>query len=349
MLSPRPPQAFGKGFGFVETMADPTRFLRGVSNLSQWGPVIGFMPPFLAEYIRKAFKTILKEPDGEVVGTSTRERIDLRYKLLGEGKEPARADMLTKFSEARDPSGKKYSPEQVLYIATSVVAAGSDTTSLALTITLRYLMSHPAAYEKLQAEVDDAFETGKIAEPCPYAAAIKLDYLQACVKEALRLHPPISMSMPRVVPPQGDVIDGRFYSGGTIVSVSPYVLHRDKSIWGADAAEFRPERWLNIDDEERRHLERNFFSFGGGARQCIGKNISMMEITKTLPRLLWHFSFKPTPRQGPNGKGPHTLPGRGTDGNVSDEEPWHVSSSWFLNAEQLYLDVSARRPDELDL
>lgn len=300
------------------------------------------MPSFVNQQARKAFKYFLNEPGGEVIAAATRTRIDARYQLLSEGKEPLRNDMLGKFVQAKNEDGSPYTQRQVLATATSVIAAGSDTTAVSLSSTLRYLVGNPRAYERVQQEVDQAFETGRVSEPSAYNAAVKLEYLQACIKETLRLHPPISMSLPRLVPPGGDVIDGHFYPGGTIVGVSPYIVHRDRSIWGQDALEFKPERWLNINEEQRRHLERNFFSFGGGARQCIGKNISMMEITKTLPRLLWHFDFSPS------ATAQRRKPGRGSGGRFAPDEPWHVSSSWFLNAEELYLDVRARRPDERD-
>jgi cytochrome P450 len=330
-------------------MSDPKKFLRGVSNLSQWGGALAFLPPCLGDIGRKAFKFVLKEPGSEVIGTSTRDRVTSRYTLLREGQEPLRPDMLAKFVEAKKSDGSRLSQDEVLYTATSVIAAGSDTTSLALASTIRYLLANPQAYEKLQREVDEAFEHGRLSEPCSYAAAVKLPYLQACVKEALRLHPPISMSLPRVVPPEGDFIDGRFYPGGTIVSISPYVIHRDVNIWGQDAREYRPERWLEAEksEEQRKDLERNFFSFGGGSRQCIGKNISIMEVTKCLPRLLWHFHFQATPRGRIDS--PHTLRGRGDDGKWNEGEPWHVTSSWFLNAEQLWVDIRARRSDELEM
>ncbi|CAO1620198.1 unnamed protein product [Sympodiomycopsis kandeliae] len=336
--------AFGKPFGLLEEFKDDKKFLRGVGNLSQWGGAIGYMPSSWGPLVRKAFKWMFNEPGGEVIAAATRDGINARYELLDQGKEPLREDMLCKFVQAKHENGTLFTKDQVLATSVSVIAAGSDTTAVSLSSIMRYLVGHPEAYQKLQQEVDEAFETVKLSEPCEYNSAVKLSYMQACIKETLRLHPPISMSLPRKVPPGGDIIDGHFYPGGTIVGVSPYILHRDTSIWGPDAAEFRPERWLDIDEEQRKHLERNFFSFGGGARQCIGKNISLMEITKTLPRLLWHFEFSAAPRQ----PSLHTLPGRSSTGQFSEREPWHISSSWFLNAEELYLNVTARRPDDRD-
>lgn len=333
------------------------------------------MPGRLGRWLRPVIKSVLREPGGEVVVPATRERIAKRYRLLAQETEPPRPDMLTKFIEGIEgsraavhtkeqstrPPTKQEQPtpsppptkqEQVLFTSTSVIAAGSDTTSLAIATTLRYVVGNPQCYRKVQAEVDEAFETGRLKEPCAYAAGVKLEYLQACIKEALRLHPPISMSLPRVVPAGGDVIDGRFYAAGTIVGVAPFLLHRDTGIWGADAADFKPERWLDSgeagDQERLKWQSRNFLSFGGGSRQCIGKNISMMEITKTLPRLFWHFSFRLPPIGDASGKYTRRLSPRGSDGSESIHEPWHVSSSWFLNAEELFMRVEARRPEELE-
>lgn len=322
-------------------MADPTRFLRGASNLSQWGGACAYLPPGVMGPMRKLLKRFFDEPGPEVIGIHTKTRIDRRFALLAEGKEAERPDMLTKFIDAKNPDGTLCTPMQVTFNSSSVIAAGSDTTALALAATLRYLVANPRCYARVQAEVDEAFENGKLTEPCMYAAAVKLNYLQACAKEALRLHPPISMSLPRLVPKEGDVIDGRFYPGGTTVSISPFVLHRDPKIWGADANEYRPERWTDGKggEEERKNLERNFFTFGGGSRICIGKNISLMEVTKALPRLLWHFKFEASAR-------PEGWVGRDSDGTTGPHIPWYVTSSWFLNAEHLHLDVSLRRPDE---
>lgn len=68
------------------------------------------------------------------------------------------------------------------------------------------------------------------------------------------------------------------------------MINRDKSVFGDDAEDFRPERWL---DERKKHdMHRFFFSFGAGSRTCIGKNIAMLEMSKVLPTLLLHFEFQ---------------------------------------------------------
>lgn len=72
-------------------------------------------------------------------------------------------------------------------------------------------------------------------------------YLQACVKEALRIFSPVPMQLPRVAPKGGLKIGDRTIAQGTIVSVSPWAIHHSKEIWGEDVHQFRPERWLGED------------------------------------------------------------------------------------------------------
>jgi cytochrome P450 len=127
-------------------------------------------------------------------------------------------------------------------------------------------------------QVDDAFQDGTLTTPVPYSKAAQLPYLQACIKESLRLHPPISMELPRIVPEEGMLLCGKFVPGGTSVGCSPYIVHRQKEAYGEDAEEFRPERWIEADraekeggdgGETRRRLERFYFTFGGSTTSCI--------------------------------------------------------------------------------
>ena len=70
-------------------------------------------------------------------------------------------------------------------------------------------------------------------------------FLQACVKEALRIFAPVPMGLPRIAPKGGLVIGDRTIPEGTVVSVSPWVIHYSKELWGEDAHQFNPDRWLS--------------------------------------------------------------------------------------------------------
>lgn len=229
----------------------------------------GFLPLFLSRPARAMLKWLSGEPSGDVIGVATRARIDVRYKAEAAGLVD-RQDMLTKIIRAKHPSnGRQYSADDSLRTAISIVGAGSDTTSVALSAFFGYLVRNAEVYKALQHEIDEAFANGELSLPVKYSKGVQLELLQACIKETLRLHPPISMSLPRVVPEGGDYIDGRYIPAGTNVSVSPYLLHRTKEAFGEDANKWNPYRWIGLDEQTRRELERVNLSFGAGNRQCI--------------------------------------------------------------------------------
>jgi hypothetical protein len=87
-----------------------------------------------------------------------------------------------------------------------------------------------------------------------------MPYLQAILKEAMRYHPSVSFLLERVVPKGGTIISGRGIPEGTIVGINAWVIHRDKKIFGEDADKFRPERWLEADEEKLKAMERTFFA-----------------------------------------------------------------------------------------
>lgn len=109
------------------------------------------------------------------------------------------------------------------------------------------VLNSPHVYATLQKEVDEAQKAGQLSPIVTYAEAQKLDYFQACLKEAMRVRPAVGLGIYRRVPPEGAEIDGRFYPGGTEVAVNGWVLHRDKAVFGDDADDFRPERWFERD------------------------------------------------------------------------------------------------------
>lgn len=80
---------------------------------------------------------------------------------------------------------------------------------------------------------------------------IQVSFMQACVKEALRIFSPVPMGLPRIAPRGGLIIGDRTLPEGTIVSVSPWVIHHSKELWGEDAHEFRPDRWLDTRSTEQ--------------------------------------------------------------------------------------------------
>lgn len=87
----------------------------------------------------------------------------------------------------------------------------------------------------------------------------------------------------KVVPPQGDVIDGKFIPGGTVIGGTVGPLMRSYPYWGHDSDIFRPERFLEVDDEQRATLERIVeMAFGYGRLKCAGQPVAFMELNKVF-------------------------------------------------------------------
>lgn len=143
-------------------------------------------------------------------------------------------------------------------------------------------MKHPDAQSRVQAELDAANAAGSLSSPIKYTEATKLPYLCACIKEAMRLHPSVGLTMARHAPAGGIELSGKFIPKNYRIGVNPAIVQTDKEVFGTDAAEFKPDRWL-VTEEQFKVLEKNMLLFGAGTRTCIGKNVCSFS-----PSLLWN-------------------------------------------------------------
>ena len=172
------------------------------------------------------------------------------------------------------------------------IFAGSDTTAASMRAIFYYLNRNMKAHEKLLDEIDEADRKGELSDPVTFAEAQNLKYFQAVIKEALRMHPAVGLLLERVVPEGGAEVGGVWLPEKTVIGMNPWIASRDKATYGEDAYEFRPERWLEADEERLKIMDRNFLAFGGGARTCLGKNISFLEMSKLVPQVLRKFDFE---------------------------------------------------------
>jgi cytochrome P450 len=120
------------------------------------------------------------------------------------------------------------------------------------------------------------------------------DSCQTLSPSPKRMHPAVGLLLERVVPEGGIQFGDTWLPRGTVVGMNPWLAARDKSTYGDDAYQYRPERWLEADEEQLKIMDRNFLAFGGGTRTCLGRNISMLEMSKLVPQVLRKFEFELT-------------------------------------------------------
>lgn len=139
----------------------------------------------------------------------------------------------------------------------SNIVAGSDSVGTVIRTVLYHLLVNPVTLECLIRELDKAGPT----LPYPkYSEVRDLAYLEACVQEAIRMHPPFNLPLERVVPEGGVTVLGRYIPGGTKVGGSPYVVNRHKATFGDDAEVWRPERWLAKGIRDKKNLEQSMLT-----------------------------------------------------------------------------------------
>ncbi|KAF5526042.1 Cytochrome P450 monooxygenase lolP1 [Colletotrichum aenigma] len=180
--------------------------------------------------------------------------------------------------------------------------AGSDSTATAIRMTMLCLLNTPASLNGLRREIDAAISQGRISSPITDVEARELPYLQAVIKEGIRMYPPSTGLNYKQVAKGGAELCGYFLPEGTQLGVNIQKLMRSKETFGTDADVFRPERWLEAAADEERFKEMSDvieLAFGYGRFQCLGKTIAYMELNKIFVELLRRFDFAVVKPQEP--------------------------------------------------
>lgn len=206
---------------------------------------------------------------------------------------------LDKYVQLKETYPEMVNDQQIVNWLMLSILAGGDTSSATMRAILYYLAKTPFASEKLVAELKAA----ALPTPAPWKSIRDLPYLDAVIRESMRLNPGIAMIFERVVPAEGFKLpDGRYIPAGTKIGINPYVTNRDYGVFGDDADSFNPDRWLEGDSEgpdefqsrQRRMKDTLDFVFGGGGRVCMGRYLAMLEIKKLIATLytLFDVSFQ---------------------------------------------------------
>jgi len=209
-----------------------------------------------------------------------------------------REDVLSMLLLARDEDGQPMTDLELRDELVTLLVAGHETTATALAWAFELLMRNPAVLERARAA----------------AAAGDDHYLEAIVKETLRIRPVIS-GVGRVVRTRPYEVGGYLIQPGTEINPSIAAIHRRADSY-PQVKSFRPERFLESDPPDNY----SWIPFGGGTRRCLGASFASFEMRVVLARVLERTSLRPVGRRPERGvrRGITFVPKRGTRATLSE-------------------------------
>jgi cytochrome P450 len=267
--------AFGYKFGYLSEDKDVYDYIKiteanmpimlvmalfpALTKLVQSRPLRGLLPSERDPLGFGKFIAVAKRVVNERLASSDPFRRDMLGSFLRHGltREEAQGEMLVQ------------------------IIAGSDTTATAIRTTMLLLMGSPACYAKLAAELRTAVAEDRIGNPITDAQARDLPYLQAVIKEGLRMAPPVVGLQSTLVPKGGDVICGYKIPEGAEVGVATWAVQHSTAVYGEDATMFRPERWIEAKGDKLKEMSSTWdLIFKYGKWQCLGKTVALIELNK---------------------------------------------------------------------
>ncbi|EKM75570.1 hypothetical protein AGABI1DRAFT_132109 [Agaricus bisporus var. burnettii JB137-S8] len=258
----------------------------------------------------------------DVIYNNSREIIEKKKSALASNDEAVAAEMMEKkdiittlmrANLEADEDNRLTDEEvcgQVSYVIQTFIFAATDTTSSALARVFHILSMDTVAQDKLRKEIREAQRNGQLT----YDQLVSLPYLDAVCRETLRLFPPVNLPSVRIagrdsmvplskpiIGKNGKEIREIMIPKGTNIMVSVTGSNTDPDIWGVDALEWKPERWLSalpksLEEARLPGVFSHMMTFLGGSRGCIGLNFSQLEMKVIMAALLSSFKFEVAPK-----------------------------------------------------
>ncbi|KAJ6115575.1 hypothetical protein N7523_005992 [Penicillium sp. IBT 18751x] len=325
---------FSKPLGFLEKGGDVDGVISALEHMLDYSGKIGQMPWLDYLFIKNPLRQIVRGGSTGAVARFARARLDERLRQTspvskggGAPSSQLHRDFLDRFLDAKRDHPSVVTDDQVFSYTVSNMIAGSDTTAISLRAIVYYTLRNPKILSKISRELNTAYKEKRITLPVSWKQSQEeLPYLEAVIKEALRLHPAVGLLLERIVPAGGLQLPngGPFLPAGTIVGASPWIIHRHP-LFGKDVDLFIPERWMQASAESdadfkarKKQMLRATFTFGAGPRTCIGKNISLLEIYKLIPSLLLVYKIE------------FENPG----------QEWATTNAWFVRQKNMYVKLT---------
>jgi cytochrome P450 len=197
----------------------------------------------------------------------------------------------TPFTAMQDAVGRgEITQAQLLQTIDEMLFANLDVTMGGISWHLVFLAANPHIQDKLREEIQQQghLSAPDVVSPLNDYLASSSSLLAACILEAARLKPLAAFSVPQAAPTDR-LIDGYRIPARTNYVIDAYALHLRNPFWGPDSAIYRPERFLERKGPELRY---NYWRFGFGPRQCMGKHVADLIIRTLTVHVLEHYTLK---------------------------------------------------------
>lgn len=326
---------YSQRFGFLDKGEDIAGLLKALHGVLRYGTLVGIFArihPILFSIMARlglggaaGRNYLIKYVNGRIQQRKAEKAQGKDVGTRGDQDEDAPMDFLEKLLLANEKDPEKVTPWHVFMMGQSNVIAGSDTTAVSLSSMLYNLLKHPDTMIKLRDEIRQFETEGRCGSPnVSFKESQEMPYLQAVMKEALRMHPATGLPLWRVVTEGGVEVCERFFPEGTVIGINTWCAHYNEDVFGRDAGVFRPERWLEAQAEggERlKSMEAYWMPFGLGSRTCIGRHISFLEMSKLIPQIVRQFDFE----------------------LAHPDRPWKTENNWFVKPVDFEVRVSLRK------
>lgn len=187
---------------------------------------------------------------------------------------------------AQDEDGCSLTDSEIMDEVETFMFEGHDTTSSGLSWALYNLARHPEFQEKAQREIDSIMNT-KSVKTVEWNDLPKFEYLTMCIKESLRLHPPVHLISRQLTKPT--LIENHLAPIDTTIDINIWNLHHNPSVWGDNVMTYDPNRFLP--DNMVKMDPFAFLPFSAGPRNCIGQHFAMNEMKTTVALILYNFKL----------------------------------------------------------
>ncbi|XP_057869403.1 cytochrome P450 86B1 [Cryptomeria japonica] len=265
------------------------------------------LPPFFwrcMKFLNVGSEKMLRRAQ-TVICDFASEMVKCRIEELNSERGIQHGDILSTFIKMEEEEGRAPSEKLLQDLFMSILLAGRDTSALALTWFFWLLSMHPNVEQKIISEITQILKSKHVNNNNNNNSYDKIhmfgleelrcmNYLQAAISESLRLYPPVPVSY-RQAMEDSILPDGTHVKKGSKLLYFIYATNRMENLWGKDALEFKPERWINKEGFCMKEWDYKYPVFNAGPRLCLGRDNAYVSMKFMAANILARYKVKVDP------------------------------------------------------